>query len=373
MTQRTVVIWKSSWLPSSETFVLQHVLGLRRWKGTPVGLRTIAGGLAVDSLTVLGSRGAKGRVEEKVLTFLGRNKRIKNYLRTLNPDLLHIHFAAEARGVHRIASSLGLPYVITVHGNDVTRAPRMKGLKGVLYRREIRDAFRGASAVVAVSEFTAALAVEHGAPSSSVRVIPLGIPVPDLVSREVEFDLVFLGRLEPVKGVADLLHAASEAQQLLGPLRIAIAGEGSLRGMLEDLAQRLSLDVTFTGKITREDVPAFLAHGRIFVAPSRTTQDGAAEGFGLVFLEAAAQERPVVAYRNGGVPEAVEDNVTGLLVPEGDVQGLVRCIERLLGSRDEARALGRAGRRRVLREFDGTNQIQKLENLYDEIVGVDRT
>ena len=106
----------------------------------------------------------------------------------------------------------------------------------------------------------------------------------------------------------------------------------------------------FAAAVTGEDLPAWYAAADVFVLPTRS--DGAGfEGFGIVFLEAAAAELPVVAGRGGGVPEAVEDGVTGTLVSGFDVAELALVLDGLCRSPARRRQLGQAGRDRVVAGF----------------------
>jgi glycosyltransferase involved in cell wall biosynthesis len=105
----------------------------------------------------------------------------------------------------------------------------------------------------------------------------------------------------------------------------------------------------------------------IFCGPSQRAANGDAEGLGMVFIEAALAGLPVVAYRHGGVVEAVDDRSTGLLAPEGDVEALSENLAALLAEPERARALGQAGARRAAELFELATQAAKLELLYDQV------
>ncbi len=111
-----------------------------------------------------------------------------------------------------------------------------------------------------------------------------------------------------------------------------------------------------------------MSEASIFVAPSKTAPDGDAEGFGMVFLEASQAGLASIAYRHGGVREAVVDGVTGLLADEGDVAQLSRKVAELLKNPERARSLGEAGRLRATNEFDIRTRTAALEGLYDEVL-----
>jgi len=155
---------------------------------------------------------------------------------------------------------------------------------------------------------------------------------------------------------ADIVRRIPNAVALL-------AGDGPLRPTLEDTTRRLGLDrsVRFLGRC--QDVEGVLAAADVLVHPSLE------EGFSNAILEAMGASRPVIATRVGGNPEAVEDGVTGLLVPSRDSPALARATLDLLGDPVRASALGAAGRRRVEQEFTLSRMVARYEQVYAEMVG----
>ena len=187
-----------------------------------------------------------------------------------------------------------------------------------------------------------------------------------------------VARLEPEKGHATLLDAWPEVLARVPEARLLVVGEGSLAGELHDQAERLGLlgapcegdrcvgtrharpgaKVVFTGR--REDVPAVTAALDVAVLPSYR------EALGLVILEAMALARPVVASDVGGIPEMVEDGVTGLLVPPRDPGALADAIVRLLTDHPLADTLARNGHRLVRERFCVERMVADIEGLYDD-------
>jgi glycosyltransferase involved in cell wall biosynthesis len=181
-------------------------------------------------------------------------------------------------------------------------------------------------------------------------------------------DLVFVGRLVDKKGVSDLLAALSLlAERGLRP-RLAIVGDGPLRQALEEIATSRGLAVEFLGHLAPDAVAQIMRESRVFAAPSRTAPSGDAEGFGMVYLEAALAGIPAVAYRHGGVPEAIVEGATGILADEGDIEGLATAIETLLADAATRAAMGSAAEARVRAEFDIDSRTEQLVELYDEVV-----
>ncbi len=361
-----VAIWKSTWLPSSQTFVQNQVGALRRWRPVLIGVRPVSDGLPViPDLAPFGS-GLPARALHRVRRATGYRGVYDTFLRTQDTRLVHAHFGTSAIPILPVTRRLGLPLVVTFHGYDVTREAQRSGHLGEHYRRRLGEVIREADTLIAVSEFIAERLLALGAPPSSIRVHHIGIPVdqaPWPGPRE-RAGIAFVGRLVEKKGVADLLAAVEELDRRGVRRPVRIIGDGPLRGELERRSAAAGLDVSFLGFRRPDEVAALLRESSVFCAPSRTAADGDAEAFGMVFLEAALQGLPVVSYRHGGVPEAVQDGVTGLLADEGDVPALARNLELLLADPARARTMGQAGSARVRRDFDVMRQSALLEDIY---------
>ena len=176
------------------------------------------------------------------------------------------------------------------------------------------------------------------------------------------FRILTAGRLAPVKGHADLLHALAPLLSRTENVALSIAGEGSERTSLEALVRALGIErqVEFLGY--RSDLPELLAASQLFVLPSRM------EGFGLAVVEAMAARVPVVATRVGGVPEVFPDWAQEWLVDPGDLQALGQAIERVraLGpaERDD---MGSRLRDHAAYQFGPARYIAELDSLYREL------
>ncbi len=172
-----------------------------------------------------------------------------------------------------------------------------------------------------------------------------------------------VARLEPEKGHPTLLEAWPAVLRAVPDTYLLIVGEGSRRDALEAQARELQIAhrVVFTGR--RDDVPAVTAALDVAVLPSYR------EAQGLSVLEAMALSRPVVASNVGGIPEMIEDGVTGLLVPPHDPQALSAAIIRLLRDHPYADTLGRAGHDLVHDRFCIELMVSAVESIYDEGAG----
>lgn len=358
-----VAVWKATWLPGSETFVRNQMNAMATWSPRAVGVKRINSSIAEPNDVVLWSDNLLGALARRVFVEVRWSSRLKRALSDV--ELVHSHFLSDAILVAPTTRRLGLPLVITVHGHDVTAT-----LRGRRRIRRARDTLQLATRIIAVSEFTAAQVIRLGARPERVVVHHIGIPIPQPAS-DIEvptYDAIFVGRLVEKKGVSDLLRAAQTAQRdLRRPFRLCIVGTGPLETSLIAEADDLDVHVDWQGHCTGAEVQALLRKSTMFVGASQRAKSGDSEGFGMVFLEAAAQGLPVVAYRHGGVPEAVLHGITGLLVDEGDVHALGQAMVDIASNADLGISLGAAGRERVASAFDISRQTQLLEVIYDQI------
>jgi colanic acid/amylovoran biosynthesis glycosyltransferase len=363
-----MAVWRVYWLPGSETFVRNQLNAFRRWNAVPVGAMKIASPLATSEDVLLFEEGLRGRVQQRLFRISRRSRHLERILRANNVSLIHAHFGFDATLVAPTARRLRIPLAVTVHGYDVTSEPRRRGISGMVYRSRLRHTFRTAAVVLPVSDFIARKAHSWGAPLEKITVHYIGIPLDEPIKYgNRSADVVFVGRLVEKKGVPDLLKALGGVPMNLRP-EVVIVGDGPLREECEDLARSLGVKARFVGWQSSEEVRGFLWGAKVFAAPSKTADSGDQEGLGMIFLEAGNAGLPVVAYRHGGVGEAVIDGVTGFLAPEGDIATLRDNIMKLVSDPDLARRMGQAGRSNVSTHFDILRQTQRLESLFTGIV-----
>lgn len=281
----------------------------------------------------------------------------------LGIDVVHSHEFVMAVYGAPAARRAGVPLVITMHGNQaMTRRLRR--------RMALRWAFARADATVAVSEDTRRHLIESlGVSPASVCTVPNGIPIrrgrPEPVREELgllesEPLLLCVGSLMKRKGHAVLIEALARlrAGGLDLPWRLAIAGEGDERPRLEALIAELGFEdrVHLLGR--RNDVPDLLAAADVFLMPSLW------EGLPLAILEAMFAARPVIASATSGIPEAIENEREGLLVPPGDVDALAEAVRRILTDPTLSGRLGRAAHDRATKDFTVAAMADRYERIY---------
>lgn len=178
--------------------------------------------------------------------------------------------------------------------------------------------------------------------------------------KEDDIVILYVGRLDLVKGVDYLLRAAKEIILNYKNIKFLIVGDGSLRGRYEALAKSFSNNVIFTG--FREDISDLMSISDIFVLPSLS------EGAANVVMEANASGLPVIATEVGEVPQIVLNGESGFLVKPKDVDGLVIAFKKLINNPLLAKEMGEAGRKRIEEEYSWEIICNKIENAYQEII-----
>jgi glycosyltransferase involved in cell wall biosynthesis len=274
-------------------------------------------------------------------------------------DIVHFH----TKRAHALAFWLGRPHpkasYVATRRMDYPVGRNWYNYR--LYNRQV-------DGIVAISERIAAVLVEAGVKKEKIRVIHSGIDAaPFLQLREAkrESDLPVIGTvaaLEERKGHRFLLEAATLLKREGIRAKYRIAGEGGEREALQEMVSAAGLrdEVVLMGFLS--DIPRFLSEIDLFVLPS------VYEGLGVAVLEAMAAGKPVVASSVGGVPELIEDQVTGLLVPPKDPAVLARAISRLLSDRTFARQLAERAREEVQRHFTVEQMAKQNEDYYHELL-----
>lgn len=336
------------------------------WEPIPISAKRLKSKLTGSTTTFLYNDAAVDRVFRQLFLATKRSRRLQRVLRSSSVSVLHAHFGRDAILVRREARRARIPLVVTLHGYDVTVAPKMPGIRGAYYRRQLRRVFDQSALVLAVSEHIASHAIALGAPPEKVIVQYIGVPIPTRSFTHPGDYLLFVGRLVEKKGVADLIKA-SALLRAKNVLPIHIVGDGPLRAELEQQAAQYGVEVTFHGVLPSPDVKALMARSRAVVVPSRTASNGDTEGLPTVVVEALAEGRPVIAYAHAGIPEAVQNGRSGILVPEGDVRSLADAMWQLSTDVNRATELGRAAREDAEERFDIQHQTLRLESLYNRV------
>ena len=284
------------------------------------------------------------------------------------------------------ATRLGVPYGVILHGTDLLQLRRnVRTWKGVYKRRTARSLLGSAAVLVTNSAWTRALALdlleEIGCDRArlDVRTVLLGADIaqfrPGLDTAAVRAKyaladgtwMVTVARLIAHKGQDVTLRALAALADEEPELRYAIVGSGSYRDTLHALAAELGIAhrVRFLENVPDADLPALYNAAAMYVGPSRNV-DVHIEGFGISFVEASACGIPVIAGRSGGVPDAVTDGVTGLLVDAESPDAVASAVRRLLRDPELARRLGAGGRNAAEEYFNWDRVTRDIRAIGEE-------
>jgi phosphatidyl-myo-inositol dimannoside synthase len=258
---------------------------------------------------------------------------------------------------------LGLPYGLVLHGAEVTVPGRLP-----LTRNALRSVLQGADVIVAAGGYPAEQARRVGGADLPIAVVPPGVDAErfrpldpeERAAARARFGFaadsrVVLGvsRLVPRKGFDTLIRAATRLVASRPGVEVAIAGGGRDAGRLERLARHESAPVRFLGRVPDADLPGLYGAADVFAMLCRDRWLGLEqEGFGIVFLEAAACGVPQVAGHSGGSDEAVVDGVTGRVVHGDDPIAVAAALAPFVDEVDVRVRMGRAARDRAVAEFD---------------------
>ena len=262
-----------------------------------------------------------------------------------------------------VGPSLELPYDVVLHGAEVTVPGRLPGTK-----QSLAYVLRGARHIVAAGSYPAREAERAAGRSLPITVVPPGVDTDrfrplseeERKAARTQFGLpvdaeliVSISRLVPRKGFDTAIRAVAMLRASRPRLVLAISGSGRDEQRLRRLATELDAPVRFLGRITNDELPRLYGCADVYTMLCRNRWAGLEqEGFGIVFLEAAACGVPQVAGDSGGAEDAVVNEVTGLMVRAADdPREAARAFERLLDDPDLRCRMGDAGRARAVADF----------------------
>ena len=295
-------------------------------------------------------------------------------LSRIDARVLHIYFGQIAVHLLPLIRAWKNPSIVSFHGADVT-----VDMNKPAYREATRQMLDTVKLVLVRSESLRRAVVDLGCDETKIAVQRTGIPLEEFPFRERSFPqdgewrLVQAGRLIEKKGLPVTLSAFAVFLDRYPNATLTIAGEGALLDELHKLACELKIEkrVLFTGFISQEQLRDIYYRSHIFLHPSQIGRDGNQEGVPNSMLEAMASGLPVFATEHGGIPEAIENAVSGVLVPEHDHEALSRA---LLSATQDLIFLSRIARSAaevVRKNFDLRTQAQRLDDIYLQIIGRD--
>jgi colanic acid/amylovoran biosynthesis glycosyltransferase len=282
-------------------------------------------------------------------------------------QLLHIFFGHIAVHLLPLIRAWSKPSVVSFHGADV-----LVDMDKPAYRKATRQMLDTVTRVFTRTASLKRAVIELGCDENKIDIVRTGIPLEEFPFREREFPadgrwrFLQASRLVQKKGIATTLHAFTAFLTHYPDATLTIAGEGPMLVELQQLTRKLKINnrVVLPGFVSQEKLREIYYASHIFLHPSETGSDGNQEGIPNSMLEAMATGLPVFATEHGGIPEAIENGVSGILVPERDYEALSGALLEAVQDLDPLKGLARNGANVVAEKFDQRNQIWRLEEIY---------
>jgi glycosyltransferase involved in cell wall biosynthesis len=268
---------------------------------------------------------------------------------------------------HRICGRAFGPFCIAsaflTHCNSVR--PMVLNSSYRLSHRMLRESTR--HPLLTLSRYQADCLMKNGVAPERIHVLHPCTELPTLIAdpllREADPMILFVGRIYPTKGLNLLIQSL---RQIRSPFRLVVNGDGPGLASAQALVRKwgLAAHVQFLGWTPPEETLSYYAQASVVVIPSVWP-----EPFGLVGIEAMSFAKPVVAFQVGGIPEWLDDGITGFLIPPGNLKTMAEKIDFLLKNPETAREMGRRGRQKVEKEFVlSRNYAPKLVEVYQQAI-----
>ncbi len=311
--------------PSELAFLRRQYLGFTRLEPVWIGrtLLPLASQVGARLLRVGGS-GPAGCVRRLLFRHLGTAPAIP--MEGLAP-VVHAQFARGGALALPLVRALGARLVVTLHGGDVGKD---KNWSGTVLARRWPAVVHETTHFVCVSAAVAAVAARHGVPDRKLVVLPIGVEVPVTPPRHQDQPgyHLFVGRFVEKKGIAVIADAVRRLRARGSATKVVFVGDGPLRPMLEALSRDVP-GIELAGWLAPDAVQARMDQAWSLLVPSIVALNGDTEGLPSVIPEAMARGCAVIGSNEGGIAEAIDHDVTGLLIPPGDAASLSDAMVRL--------------------------------------------
>lgn len=285
-------------------------------------------------------------------------------------DIGHCHFGPNgdlAATLKELGAFRG-KIVTTLHG-EASYKKRKRYKKGYENLFQIGDLF------LPMSEAEKQSLIGLGCDARKIIIHRMGIDTskfafaPHRSAHDGKVRLLTIGRLAEKKGIEYGVRSVAKLLRNHCNIEYKIAGDGPLKGELQSLIDELNVNdkIRMVGAKSQEEVIELFKNADLFLAPCVHSRDGDQEGIPVVIMEAMAKGMPVISTYHAGIPELVEDGISGFLVPERDVDALAQTLEYLLQHKDLWPTMGRRGRDHIEKHYDIDKQNDRLLQLFKDL------
>lgn len=302
--------------------------------------------------------------------YWGIKKIIVEIYKNFKFNIIHAHVALpDGYAGMLLAQKYKKPLIVTIHGQDL----QYTIYKNKKYKKIIKKVINFSKKTIVVSNKLKNIGEkELKINPQKLITTPNGINVKDIYTEKSDLlerykgkkIVLSVSRIINIKGINYNLQAIANLQKKYPDLLYLIIGDGSERKKLEKLTKRLKLknNVIFLGQQPHEKVMEYMSICNIFSLPSWE------EGFGVVYLEAAASGKPVIACYGQGIDGVLEDKKSGLLVKPKDIDSLVKVIDFLLSNPESAKEAGKRARKLIFENYTWGKVVKKIIEVYNSII-----
>lgn len=364
-----IVIYRSFYGQLSETFVRDHVHGLRRFLPFVLANRLDPRGPASSAQTTVVPNHGK---LSGPLWHAGLAWQAHRLLRKISPRLIHAHFLIDGVSILPYAKRLNIPLVVTAHGYDATLRPEAlaESSEGRLLLARQKALMRDAAMILCVSDFIRDELLARGYPDEKLVLQYLGVDIRAIHPQigGARRGVLTVGRLVEKKGTRLLIEAyARLPESLRAEHPLKVIGDGTLRRELEALANELGVAVDFLGAQPRNRIFEELLNTATFCLPSVRAASGDAEGMPIAIMEALATATPTLIFDDQPAAALLRSSGAGVLARAGSSADLAIQLGAMLQS-DEAALMGKRGRALAERQFDISINNAQLEDRYTDVI-----
>lgn len=279
----------------------------------------------------------------------------------------------------KLQKKLGLPLLISVHGDFLDNSNNLAWLKNKWYNlflvRGFKKALKDASAVRVVSQGLKDKISTLGVPQDKIHIIHTPVDLSNFITfdnarvnelhqKYPDKNILFVGRLEVEKNLPWFLEVLAQVKNKYPDVNFLIIGEGSQEKIIKNKAQELKIEnsVKLVGKINHDDLGNFYHLANLVILPSSS------ESFGKVLIEASAAATPCVATTTTGAQEIIQDKKTGFLIPHNNIKKMTDKIVLLLEDGELAEQMGQTAQNYIRENYDGDTQIKKMVKLWQQLL-----
>ena len=365
---KSVLVYRSSYLAVSETFISDHLRGLETYRPIVAYEREMD---AAHKIDLVPHKIWSGRIGRKLYELFGYSPALKKLIQRERPALVHAHFLTDAARLVPFIERHRLPLIVTAHGYDATTYDEHLSTypEGRLLLKRADRVAKAADLIVCVSDFIRDVLIQRGYPAEKLVTVPLGIDLDLITARtpcQLGSGIVTVGRHVEKKGTRYLIEAYGRLPAAIREVhKLTLIGDGPLRAELEALARSLDIEVVFTGGLSRDETLKRVSEARAFCLPSIRAESGDAEGMPIAVMEALALGAPTVVFSGQHMADRLTASDACAVVEARDAEALASRLRTIMTDDAVAAHYAAAGRRFCEDEFSLHKNIAKLTSHYD--------